>query len=321
MTAVCWKTVCYGLTIVSLGSAMLKAADQSGEASKSSASKPGARILFVTQSFEFKHDVVNRKDRDKSVAERTMEELGIASHLFRVDCTQDVAKDLTKENLQNYDILMFYTTGHRAKWPVDDATLDYIFKEWVKQKGHGFIGVHSAADTLEDYEPYWEMLGGSFNAHPWTANSHVTVVVDDPNHPIAKPWGKEFQIKDEIYQFKHWQPDKVRVLMSLDIGRSDFNKQVKDNVKQFHVPIAWCKHYGDGKVFHMSLGHNEAVWLDPRYRDSLVGGIKWILGIEPGDATPNPEIEAPLVEKGKSDVAAKTTDFNAKEAAKSAAKE
>jgi hypothetical protein len=74
-----------------------------------------------------------------SVAERAMTELGIASNLFRVDCTQDVAKDLTKENLQNYDIVMFYTTGPKKNLPIPDDVLDYFFNDWLKQPGHGFI--------------------------------------------------------------------------------------------------------------------------------------------------------------------------------------
>ena len=109
-----------------------------------------------------------------------MTDLANSSGVFQIDCTQDAVKALTKENLQNYDILMFYTTGHRAKWPMDDAALEYVFKDWVQQKGHGFVGVHSAADTLEDYEPYWEMLGALFIVHPWTSNSTVTVKVLDP---------------------------------------------------------------------------------------------------------------------------------------------
>jgi uncharacterized protein len=165
------------------------------------------------------------------------------------------------------------------------------------------------------------MLGASFNNHPWTNKSDVTVVVDDPDHPICKPWGKEFTITDEIYQFKHWQPDKVHVLMSLDIGRSVFNQQVKNALKQpYHIPIAWCKQYGDGKVFHMSLGHNESVWADPRFRDSMLGGIKWMLGLVSGSATPNPEIDAAQVEKGNADVAAKLAEFAAKQAAKQSEK-
>jgi len=266
-----------------------------------SASKP--RILFVTQSFEFKHSAVTRKGDQLSAAEQTMTDLANSSGVFQIDCTQDAVKALTKENLQNYDILMFYTTGHRGKWPMEDAALEYVFKDWVQQKGHGFVGVHSAADTLEDYEPYWEMLGASFIVHPWTSNSTVTVKVLDPDNPISKSWGNEFSIKDEIYEFNHWQPEKVRVLMSLDLAKTDNRAALKmvkgkQGVNPF-IPIAWCKEYGQGKVFHISLGHNEGVWSDPRYQQSLVGGIKWILGQEKADATPNPEVYIRETELGK----------------------
>ncbi len=267
------------------------------DASPSDAPKKAARILFVTQSFGFKHGAVSRKAEQMSPAERAMTELGISSGLFRVDCTQDVAKDFTKENLKNYDIVMFYTTGPRSKWPVDDATFDYFFNDWLKQKGHGFIGAHSAADTLGDYKPYWDMVGGTFNGHPWGSGSTVTVTVHDKEHPISKPWGDEFTIKDEIYQFKNYQPEKVRCLMSLNMAKTA-------SKKPYHVPIAWCKEYGEGKCFHMSLGHNEAVWTNPQYMDSMLGGIKWILGQEKGDATPNPDLDAAQNEKAKADVAA-----------------
>ena len=107
--------------------------------------KRAARILFVSQSAGFRHGSVTRKDDQLSVSERVMTELGISSNLFRVDCTQDVAKDFTIEKLKNYDIVMFYTTG---KLPIEEKTLDYFFNTWLKEKGHGFLGAHSAADTF-----------------------------------------------------------------------------------------------------------------------------------------------------------------------------
>ena len=158
------------------------------------------RILFVTQSAGFRHGSVTRKEGNLSVSERVMTELGISSNEFRVDCTQDVAKDFTKEKLEHYDIVMFYTTG---KLPIAKEDLDYFFNDWLKQKGHGFIGTHSAADTFKDYEPYWDMIGGSFNGHPWGSGSTVTITNHEPNHPIVKAWGEEFTLKDEIYQFKN----------------------------------------------------------------------------------------------------------------------
>ena len=254
------------------------------------APKKPARILMLTQSAGFRHGSVTRKNMQLSPAERAMTDLGIASNLFRVDCTQD-ASQITKEQLDNYDIVMFYTTGNL---PFADEVRDYLFNDWVQHKGHGFIGTHSAADTYHDYEPYWEMLGGTFNGHPWGANQRVTVTVHDKDHPVSGPWGDEFEITDEIYRFKNWQPEKVHVLMSLNMAKTKLKKP-------YHVPIAWVKNYGDGKVLHMSLGHREDVWTNEKYTQSLLGGIKWMLGLEPGDAAPNPALSSAQEAKAKAD--------------------
>ena len=65
------------------------------------AQKPAnGRILMVTQSAGFRHGSVNRGDKPLSPAERVMTELGVSSNLFRVDCTQDVAADFTREKLE-----------------------------------------------------------------------------------------------------------------------------------------------------------------------------------------------------------------------------
>ena len=284
----------------------------------------GYRILMVTQSQGFKHGSVTRKDDKLAPAEQTVTEIGIKSNLFRTDCTQDVAKDFTKENLKNYDVVFFYTTGDL---PISDEAKDYFFNEWLKTKGHGFIGAHSAADTFHNYQPYWDMIGGTFNGHPWNAGDTVTITVHDREHPASKPWGSEFTIKDEIYRFKNWQPEKVRVLMSLNMAKTankideQIKNQIADRTKKgeldaaeklkeelgkgpYHTPILWVKNYGDGKVMHMSLGHNESVWENETYRASLLGGIRWVLNLEEGNATPNPELSAEQEKKAKADTEA-----------------
>ena len=281
------QTLSFALLIVSLCLTTVSA-QQTERASKKS-----ARVLFVTQSKGFQHGAVKRKGGDLSHSERVMTELGIRSGLFRVNCTQDCEKDFTQERLQNYDIVMFYTTG---KLPIDPATLEYFFNDWLKQPGHGFIGTHSAADTFHNYEPYWDMIGGTFDGHPWGAGSTVTITVHDQEHPASKPWGSEFQIRDEIYKFKNWQPEKVRVLMSLNMAKTA-------KKAPYHVPVSWVKEYGKGKVLHMSLGHREDVWTNPTFQDSLLGGIRWIIGLDEGDATPNPDLSAAQEEKAKKDAA------------------
>lgn len=238
------------------------------------------RVLMLTQSAGFRHGSVNRRDKNLAPAEIAMIQLGQKTELFTVDCTQDAAADFTKENLQKYDIVMFYTTG---KLPIKEKDLDYFFNTWLKQKGHGFMGFHSATDTFKDYKPYWDMVGGSFNGHPWGSGNTVTITVHEPGHPTMKAFGSEFQFKDEIYQYKNWQPAKVRVLMSLNMEKCNPKRP-------YHVPVAWVKSYGDGKVYVNNLGHNEGSWGDERYLKSITAAVRWIRGDVEGASAPNPKL-------------------------------
>lgn len=265
------------------------------------ADKPAkkARVLFVTQSKGFVHGSVRRPKTKLAPSEIALTQLGQQTGLFSVDCTQDCAADFTKENLAKYDIVVFYTTG---ELPITDEARDYFLNDWLKKKGHGFIGFHSATDTYrsnpnnkkqnEKYRWYWDMAGGTFNGHPWGAGTMVTITVHDQKFPAMQPFGEEFQIRDEIYQYRNWQPEKVHVLMSLNMAKCKPSKP-------YHVPVAWCKNWGDGRIFMNNLGHNEKTWTDKRFLKSIEQAIRWVLHMESGDATPNPKVSAAEEEKAK----------------------
>ena len=255
---------------------------------KSGSDKP--RVLYVTQSKGFVHGSVRRQGPQLSPSEVAMKQLAQQTGAFTIDVTQDAAADFTKENLQNYDVVMFYTTGDL---PISKEDRDYFFNEWLRQEGHGFIGVHSASDTFHNYEPYWDMVGGTFNGHPWTWQTEITLAVHEPDHPTMKPFGGEsVEWIDEIYQYKNWQPGKVRVLMSLDMEKTDLKRP-------YHVPVAWVKDYGAGRVYYNNLGHREDTWTKKPFLDSLLTGIKWVSGRIDGPATPNPDLSDHLDELAK----------------------
>jgi type 1 glutamine amidotransferase len=252
---------------------------------------PKVKALMLTQSVGFVHGSVNRKSEALAPAEIAMTQLGQQTGLFEVHCTQNAEADFTKDNLAKYQLVMFYTTG---KLPISDENLDYFFKEWLPAKGHAFIGFHSATDTFHDYQPYWDMIGGTFDGHPWNAGETVTISVHDTDHPAMKPFGEEFTIKDEIYQYKNWQPEKVRVLMSLNMA--------KCKIKRPHmVPVSWVKEYGDGRMFYTNLGHNEATWTNPQMLAHVTGGIQWALGRAEGSGKPNPDLSRKLEQKARAD--------------------
>lgn len=250
----------------------------SGENQASAADPP--RILMLTQSAGFAHRPVKREAEPLSGAEIAMTLLGRQSGEFVVDCSQNAAAAITKENLQNYDIVAFYTTGDL---PIADDELNYFLGDWIRQKGHGFLGFHSATDTYKKHEPYWDFIGGTFDGHPWGQNTQISVAIHDTDHPAMKPFGSEFEYREEIYQYRNWQPEKVRVLMSLDMAKTKTKRP-------YHVPIAWCKQVGDGRMFYNNMGHREDTWQDERFLHSIIGAVRWIVGKEEGSADPNPEV-------------------------------
>ncbi len=241
-----------------------------------------ARVLMVTQSAGFRHGSVTRGPQKLAPAEIAMIQLGQKTECFRVDCTQDVQSDFTQSNLQNYDIVMLYTTG---RLPIAQEDLDFFLDVWLRQAGHGVIGFHSATDTFKDYEPYRTMIGGAFAGHPWGSRSTVTITVHEPNNPLVQPFGSEFVIQDEIYQYRDWHPENVRVLMSLNMEKCTPSKP-------YHVPVAWVRSWGDGRVYYNNLGHNAETWTRPEFLDSVTAAVRWIRGELDAPVAPNPELSA-----------------------------
>jgi len=251
-----------------------------------------ARMLMLTVSKTFTHNPVKRAGDELAPAEIAVTQIGQESGLFTVNCTQDPQRDFTREALEQTDLVFFYTQGPDLGIPKD--ALEYFLETWLKQKGHGFVATHSSTDTYGDHKPYWDVIGGTFNGHPWNANETVTITEHDRKHPGSRMWPGEFQIQDEIYQYKNFQPEKVRVLMSLNMARC----QTK---KPYHVPVAWVKTIGEGRLFYTNLGHNTETWNNKLFRQSLLGGIRWTMGLDEGEATPNPELSAAQDEKAKAD--------------------
>ena len=118
------------------------------------------RVLFLTHSAGYRHSVVTRPDPDTLAhAERVLVEA--SKGRLEVDCTQDCSL-INGENLENYDAVLFYTTGELPIAPEDQTALI----DWVRAGG-AFCGSHCASDTFYEFADYMEMVGGAFDGHPW----------------------------------------------------------------------------------------------------------------------------------------------------------
>jgi type 1 glutamine amidotransferase len=204
------------------------------------------------------------------LVESTFMDLAKKAGFFDVVCSQDSRAELTAENLKNFDAVFFYTTG---ELPLSD-TQKADFLAFVRG-GKGFMGSHCATDTLYKWKEYGELVGAYFAGHP-PGYQKIKVLVVDQNHPATRHLGKEFAIEDEIYQFKDYSPDKVHVLLRIDMKSVPKNLWRKDNDN----PIAWTNQYGKGKVFYTALGHADHVWRDPRFQQHIIGGLRYVLNLE-----------------------------------------
>ncbi len=237
------------------------------------------KLLYISQSKGFKHGSVDRKDgKPLAPSEIAVTEIGKESGLYDVECTQD-ASVLTPEKLKELDAVMFYTTGNLPITPENFAA----FEAWL-QSGKAMIGTHSATDTFGGFRPYFSLINGTFDGHPWGSGETCAMTNHEPSHVTAKMLGEEFQFKDEIYQYRNYDPKAVRVIYSLDMS--------KCKTKQpYHVPVSWVREAGKGRLFYTNLGHNEGTWTNPKFREHLLTGIRWALKLEEGPATPNPELQ------------------------------
>jgi type 1 glutamine amidotransferase len=219
---------------------------------------------------------VKRGTAKLALAEKVMMEIGEKSGDFEAVCSQDSRKDITAENLKKFDAVFFYTTGELPLSDTQKADLVNFIR-----KGGGFGGCHSATDTFYKWPEYGKIIGGYFDGHPW--HKKIKVIVEDTKNPATKHLGKEFEITDEIYQFKApYDRSKLHVLMRLGEKESATGKRKdKDNA------LAWIQEYGKGRVFYTALGHRDDVWKDERYQKHLLGGLRYILKLENADATPS----------------------------------
>jgi type 1 glutamine amidotransferase len=219
------------------------------------------RILYFTHSAGYRHDVI-------ATSQAVLKQLGETSRAFRITTTEDIAA-FTAENLRHYAAVMFFTTG---ELPMSDAQKAALLA--FVRSGRGFLGVHSATDTFYMWPEYRKLVGGYFNEHPW--HQKVMIDVAEPTSPLVGFLAPSFALDDEIYQIRDFDAQTSRILLRLDAASVDLDAP---NVhrQDYGWPLAWTRSYGRGRVFYTALGHEEAVWRDPRYQQMLTNAISWTI--------------------------------------------
>ena len=231
-------------------------------------------MLLVTASVGFVHAVVDPPAGDNLVY-ATMKELvetRLGGTLARTaDWTEVDAADLDPARTQ---IVVLYTTGDPP-----DALPDRLQK--YVETGGTLLGIHCATDTAKDSTTYAGLIGGTFDGHPWDADTPVVLRRLDDEHAAVAALGGRLALREEIYLHKNFDPERVRVLEVLDM-------EATQQKRPRYAPVVWCKEVGKGRVLYTALGHRPDVWRADWYRQHLTDSMRWLLGEAAGSAEPNP---------------------------------
>jgi type 1 glutamine amidotransferase len=204
--------------------------------------------------------------------------------LFTVDVARTAPKgvdDSFAPEFSKFDVVLSNYNG--ADWP---ESTQKAFEKFIEDGG-GLVVVHAADNAFPDWSAYNEMIGlggwGNRNARsgPYLyydsrsqlvrdtsegpGGSHgpqhdFLITKRDNDHPIMKDLPEKWlHAKDELYDRLRGPAENVRVLATA------WSDQEKNGTGR-NEPMVLVIEYGQGRVFHTTLGHE-------KYSQECVGFI------------------------------------------------
>ena len=205
-----------------------------------------------------------------------------------------------KPAFSNYDVVISNFGWTAAEWP---AETQRALESYMKAGG-GLVIVHAANNSFENWKEYNRMIAvggwgdrsekdGPFiyynednefvrDSSPGLAGSHgpqmnFVVRTRESSHPIMKDLPEKWMHgTDELYDRLRGPAENVTVLATA------YSDPVKNSPPWNdepgtgrHEPILLTIKYGKGRVFHTTLGHNDASLESVGFITTLQRGTEW----------------------------------------------
>ena len=193
----------------------------------------------------------------------------------------DADQGLPDELLQRCDVLIWW--GHQRHAQVDDALCEKVVAR-VRDEGMGFISLHSShfakpnialmsqmptdPTLLKKVRPEGRVAAwGSYLGD----SLELTVVVADPDHPIAAGIPERFTFAHhERYNDPYAVPPAEAVVFVGDARLTD------GSVDRSEVGLCWT--IGRGRMFYFQAGHEtDPVFFDANVQAILANAVRWAL--------------------------------------------
>ncbi len=197
-----------------------------------------------------------------------------SSGLFAVDIakTAEPGGDMStfKPQFSNYDVVVLDYTGDAWPEETNQAFVDYVsggggvvvyhaannaFRDWKEYNRITGLGGWSGRDESDGPYVRWREGGEVYLDEPGIGGSHgpqhaFRVTVRDKEHPITRGLPAAWMhAEDELYQQLRGPAENLTVLATA------FADTAKAGTGE-HEPVLFTIRYGEGRVFHTTLGHN-----------------------------------------------------------------
>ncbi len=214
---------------------------------------------------------------------------------FSVDVATSPAQgeDMSKfdPTFSNYDVVVSNYNGE--PW---SSKTQQAFEKYVASGG-GFVSVHAADNSFPKWEAYNRMIGlggwGGRNEKdgpyvrwkeeqkrftrdlsPGRGGSHgnrepFMIILRDDDHPITRGLpGSFMQTADELYATLRGPAENMHVLAT------GFSAPASGGSGE-HEPLLMTIQFGDGSVFHTTLGHDTEAMKGVAFQVTLQRGTEW----------------------------------------------
>lgn len=247
------------------------------------------KVLIISGRNSYEHDWTGVNNMLRTMMQDTKR--------FDVRVTEDFDNG-TLETLKQYDVVLL---NYSSRWnyadPVQKVWSDNAFKalyQYVREGG-GLVAYHSSFTWGRDIPEYRKMIGGAME--PLTSRrappGSFPVHLIDRTHPITAGM-REFiwTYNDDMYTNMAMDPDaKIHVLVTAHDSAAAYDPKLTgpkypaaaytpEKLKAMKGidadhPQVWTADYGKGRVFSITLGHDEVSLHFQPLQTLILRGTEW----------------------------------------------
>ena len=244
---------------------------------------------YLEQTGRFEVDV--KRTRFTSNGGELVEEFSIPG--FQTYATKSPQTDPDfKPDFSSYDVVLSNFGYGAAPWPeVTRAN----FEKFVR-RGGGFVVVHAADNSFGDWDAYNKIIGvGGWGGRTPASGPYVyfdadgqeqrdtstgptgshgpqhafPIVIRQRQHPITRGMPKAWMhARDELYDYLRGPAENMQVLATAFSAK-------EQGGSGNHVPMLITVRYGEGRIFHTPMGHDDKAMQCAGFATSLIRGAEW----------------------------------------------